>query len=193
MTLQTFTLGTFAQQGAAAAGDFDSIATTTVGAGGAADVTFSSIPSTYTHLQIRMLAGTNRATNTGDNFRIQLNSDTASNYRAHYLSGDGAAAFSGDQGALAFMEFGRLANANNSNIFGAGVIDLLDYKDTNKFKTLRAFVGYDINGDPTTSNLYLNSGLWRSTSAVTTIKVYPAYGTLWKQYTHIALYGIKAA
>ena len=171
-----------------ASGDFDSIATATVGSGGSADITFSSIPSTYTHLQIRMLAGTNRATNTGDNFRIQLNSDTASNYRAHYLS-----EFSGDQGAAAFMEFGRLANANNSNIFGAGVIDLLDYKDTNKFKTLRALVGYDINGDPTTSNLYFNSGLWRSTSAVTTIKLYPAYGTLWKQDTHIALYGIKAA
>lgn len=33
--------------------DYDSIATTTVGAGGAASITFSSIPSTYQHLQIR--------------------------------------------------------------------------------------------------------------------------------------------
>ena len=67
----------------AAIGDFESIATTTVGSGGIADVTFSSIPATYTHLQLRGIARTNRADSNQDAVVVRFNSDTGNNYSRH--------------------------------------------------------------------------------------------------------------
>jgi hypothetical protein len=49
-------LGIIASSRLAAVGDYESIATVSVGGGGAADVEFTSIPGTYTHLQIRALS-----------------------------------------------------------------------------------------------------------------------------------------
>jgi predicted patatin/cPLA2 family phospholipase len=76
-----------------------------------------------------------------------------------------------------------------ANIFGAGVIDILDYANTNKYKTVRALSGHDNNGSG-----YVNfeSGLWMSTSAITSIKLFTA-GNVYAQYTQFALYGIKGA
>lgn len=75
----------------APSGAYDSIATTTVGSGGTATVTFSSIPATYTHLQIRCLMRTDRAVAyTATNWRF--NSDSSSNYSYHAITGDGATA-----------------------------------------------------------------------------------------------------
>jgi len=166
---------------------YESIATTTVGAGGAADVTFSSIPSTYTHLQIRFIArGDYAATNL--NLAFQLNSDTSNAYTYHQLIGDGstAAAYSGASQGLGFA--GRITQASaGSNIFGAGVIDILDYKDTNKYKTVRSLGGWDNNGS---GMMTLQSSLYMSASAVSTIKLYGNLGNL-TQYSSFALYGIK--
>ena len=68
---------------------YESIATTTVGAGGATDVTFSSIPSTYQHLQIRALAGNNNGSTGVGSFYVQLNADTGNNYSWHRVFGNG--------------------------------------------------------------------------------------------------------
>jgi hypothetical protein len=51
----------------AAVGDFESIATVTVGGGGAATVEFTSIPATYTHLQLRYIA---QKTSNGSNYNV---------------------------------------------------------------------------------------------------------------------------
>ena len=77
--------------GAGPKGDFESIATTTVGSGGQSTITFSSIPSTYKHLQIRYAA---KNSGTSENFvamKWVYNSDTAANYSNHYIYGSGAA------------------------------------------------------------------------------------------------------
>ena len=75
-------------------GSYDSIATTTVGAGGTTSITFSSIPQTYTHLQLRMLTIGN-GSNTASGF-MALNCDsTSTNYYTHYLYGNGATAAAG--------------------------------------------------------------------------------------------------
>ena len=57
------------------AGDFESISTVSVGSGGAANVEFTSIPATYTHLQIRSLAQTNRSSIGRDIVNININND----------------------------------------------------------------------------------------------------------------------
>ena len=186
MTLQTFTLGTFAQQGVAA-GDFDSIATTTVGSGGAADVTFSSIPSTYTHLQVRAIARST-AVQTSTNCYLRFNSDSGSNYSTHYLLGQGTSASAGAETSTAYIYTGALiAASSTASSFEGSVIDVLDYANTNKYKTVRTLAGWDANGS---GFIALWSGSWRNTNAVTSITLLPATGNF-AQYSHFALYGVK--
>ncbi len=168
---------------------FESIATVTVGSGGQSSAEFTSIPATFTHLQIRGIGRTTTAT-TSEQIYIQFNTDTASNYSLHYLYGDGTTAYAGGGASQSNMYAFRVTGANaGSNIFGGGVVDILDYANTNKYKTLRTLSGEDRNGS---GFLFYQSGSWRSTSAITSIKLYPSSGNL-AQYSHFALYGIKGA
>ena len=171
-------------------GVYDSIATTTVGSGGASTIDFTSISSSYTHLQIRMLVRTNQSS-TGDTIWIRCNSDTSSNYTAHILYGDGAsvgsqANYTNDRMYLQY--YGIAGDTATSNVFGVCVLDLLDYKNTNKYKTIRMLSGADRNG---AGDVEFASGLWMSTNAVSSITISPRYGTNFKQYSRFALYGIK--
>lgn len=172
-------------------GAYDSIATSTVGAGGAASVTFSSIPATYTHLQVRMIARDNRASNTSDSGAFRFNSDSGTNYAYHALIGTGSSA---TVSAVDTYNRGLIdrfsASTAGSNTFGAVVMDILDYANTSKYKTVRMLGAYDNNGD---GQIVLSSGLWQSTSAISTILIYPNVGTSWDQYSQFALYGIKGA
>ena len=173
---------------------FFQIATTTIGPGGAASITFSSIPTTYTHLQLRMLIRTNRSDFYLDYLKITYNSDSGANYTTHHLAGDGSASTIGAYGAASqnFTQVLRLAGSNSpslANTFGVAVVDILDYANTNKYKTLRNIGGVDFNGS---GELGLYSGLWMNTSAINTITLTVGGGTLINQYSTIALYGVKA-
>ena len=169
-------------------GAFDSLATTTVGAGGAASVTFSSIPSGYTHLQIRAIS---RTTSTGVNAYLQFNSDaSSSNYTLHQLYGDGSAAASYGSGTGAFAGaylFYGASSSQGANVFGGAVIDILDYSSTTKFKTGRSLNGFDNNGS---GLIFLSSALWLNTAAITSITILPQSANF-AQFTQFALYGIK--
>ena len=79
------------------------------------------------------------------------------------------------------------AASNTSGIFSGGVIDILDYANTNKYKTSRGLSGYDANGS---GLLYLASGLWMNTAAITSIEITDALGNFATNST-FALYGIK--
>ena len=169
---------------AVALGSYYSISTATVTSGGTADITFSSIPQTYTHLQIRMIA---QGTSGGGIFTI-FNSDTATNYSYHSLTGDGATATSNSGTTAANMLIVRNGGIQTAaNTFSAGVIDILDYANTNKYKTLRTLNGGDANGS---GNIQLESGNWRNTVAVTSITL-THNGSGFAQYSSFALYGIK--
>jgi hypothetical protein len=170
---------------------YESIATVTVGSGGSATVEFTSIPGTYTHLQIRMLERATGSYNGGYVDGVQFNSDTASNYSWHELLGDGSSASAAAGATQTSMRAGRMpAGGVGANIFGTSIIDILDYANTNKYKTIRTLGGFDSNS--TTGTIVLGSGNWRSTSAITSIKLIPAADTF-AQYSHFALYGIKGA
>ena len=171
----------------APSGAYDSIATTTVGAGGASSITFSSIPSNYTHLQIRVLARDSRA-NSATNLVIQFNGDTAANYADHVLYGNSTSAVAGADVSQTSAVAIRVAGNNAaSNCFGAGVIDILDYANTSKYKTMRSLSGFE---DNSSGQIWLISGLWISTSAVTSITIAPTTSPI-LQYSSFALYGIK--
>lgn len=174
--------------GGGAANSYESIATVTVGAGGSSTITFSSIPSTYKHLQIRGIA---REQSGGfDQIYLQLNSDTGTNYAKHQLYGDGTSA--GASGNATQDNISVSANPGpnqTSNVFSGFVIDLLDYTNTNKYKTVRSLGGADSNG---TGYVWYASGLWQNTNAVNSVKLYPSGGgTAFVQYSSFALYGVK--
>ena len=172
----------------AAATDYESIASTTVGAGGSASVTFSSIAGTYSHLQVRFLGRDNRAS-TQDTLLMRFNSDSGSNYRIHYLYGDGSTAGAGGFASTGIEVYRIAAASSGASMFGAGVVDILDYTSVNKNKTTRSLAGLDMNGS---GEVVLGSGLWFATpAAITSITLTPTNGTLFSQYSSFALYGIK--
>ena len=171
----------------AAATSYESIATVTVGSGGTSSISFSSIPSTFKHLQIRVLA---RTTNGGsDNYaNLTFNSDSGANYSYHDLQGTGSAAAATGLASQNAIYLQRYAGAGAAaSIFGASVTDVLDYQDTNKYKTVRNLGGDDRNG---AGYIYLVSGSWRNTAAITSITITPEANN-WAQYSTFALYGIK--
>lgn len=169
-------------------GSYESIATVTVGSGGSSSITFSSIPATYTHLQIRGICKTDRADD-NDNVKMQFNGDTASNYSHHILLGTGSSVVAAATANASSILTIAGAAANVASVFGSGVIDILDYKDTNKYKTVRTLGGYESNS---TGFIALQSGNWRSTSAITSITLAPNIGSNFNQYSQFALYGVKS-
>ena len=169
-------------------GDFESIATVTVGSGGAANVEFTSIPGTYQHLQIRAI-GRNTTAATGlDGVFAQFNSDTGSNYARHNLIGNGTSASASATTSTTVMVFGQIPKNNETaDRFGVFVCDILDYANTNKYTTTRSLLGTDLNGS---GEVRLTSGLWQNSAAVTSIKL-TCETNNFAQYSHFALYGIK--
>ena len=90
-----------------------------------------------------------------------------------------------------FIETLRFPGATSSaNIFGAIVIDILDYANTSKYKTARLLGGADQNGS---GEVWSHSGNWRNTTAISSIKLLEAVTGNFVQYSHFALYGIKGA
>ena len=168
-----------------ASGAYASIATVTLGSA-TASVTFSSIPSTYTHLQIRAIFSPSV---TGAYTSLRFNSDTGANYTIHKLSGNGSAASAAGYSSRTDTAFNDDSNGTTS-IFGAVVCDILDYANTSKYKTQRSLYGVDLNGSGT---MFLTSGLWQSTTAISTITIAATSSGLFNQYSSFALYGIKGA
>ena len=163
-------------------GSYESIQTVDVGSGGASVITFSSIPSTYTHLQIRGIA---RATNTTNGILMRFNSDSSSSYWRHFLYADGASISSNGYSGTSIEYVYGTTSSQLASSFGANVVDILDYQNTNKNKTVRILSGVDVNG--TGGFLQFSSGSWSNTSAISSISLTFAFA----QYSSFALYGIK--
>lgn len=163
---------------------YESIATVTVGSGGSSTITFSSIPSTYQHLQVRALVYASSA----GNIQGRFNSDSGNNYARHYVYGDGASAAAGNDTSINYLNFGYVPSS--SNYFSAAITDIFDYTSTSKNKTTRTLTGYDANGS---GLIILYSGLWFATpAAISSITITPQSGTF-SQYSSFALYGIKGS
>lgn len=180
----------------ASTNSYESIDTYLIGSGGSSGITFSAIPSTYKHLQIRAMVRETRSTYGISEFNMTFNSDSGANYSHHGLWGDGSG--SADASGNASTNYIRVGNGtfgtNTGNSFGAGIIDILDYANTSKNKTMRALTGVDVNGTVggIGGRVGLFSGEWYNTAAITSITLTPASpATDFNQYSHFALYGIK--
>jgi hypothetical protein len=174
---------------------YESIQTVTVTGSSTASITFSSIPQTYKHLQIRgILRGVGAGFGSGT-FGVvgRLNNDSGSNYSNHVLFGNGSSASAGaatSQTSEAIVNFPGTSETANS--FGAFVLDILDYSNTSKFKTSRTLGGYD--GNNTNGIVTFRSDLWQNTAAVTQIDLTAGISgpnQFWAANSSFALYGIK--
>jgi hypothetical protein len=163
---------------------YESIATATPS--GSSSVTFSSIPSTYQHLQIRV----NVINASVTQYLIRPNNDTTNgNYACHTLYGDGSSAGAGGSTASNPIIACNLSNPSTSSP-QTMIIDIQDYASTTKFKTIRVLTGNDRNG---AGGIELNSVLWRSTSAITSLVFPNANSVNYNSGSVFSLYGIKGA
>ena len=123
--------------------------------------TFTNIPQTYTHLQVRVMTHDSGATSPID-IALRVGSstsavDTGNNYAYHRLYGNGTGAYSDNGTTTSFISCAFCPGSGiSSSIMGVAVIDILDYANTNKYKTVRALGGYDANGS---GNANFHSGL----------------------------------
>jgi hypothetical protein len=174
-------LGIYASQitGHLSTNSYESIATVT---GSGSSVTFSSIPSTYKNLQIRYMDLSGVLPTILD---LQFNSDTAANYSSTQPYGDGSSAAAGGAANTTYIGVGV---SGSSTYPSAGVVDILDYQNTNKYKTVRTLNGVDVNGAG--GYAWFSSGSWRNTNAVASITLFINRYSF-NQYSSFALYGVK--
>jgi hypothetical protein len=180
-------LGTVASQFAGKPfGSFESIATAT--GSGTNQIVFNTIPSTYEHLQLRYIV---RGTGSGDFRDLDITINGSSSYRSHFLRGNGSAPSAGnDPGGTTVIRPQITPSGDmTSGVFAVGVIDILDYKNTNKNTTLRGLAGVDTNG-VVTQRIDFFSSVYLATTTVSSITINLNIGNF-ATGSRFALYGIK--
>lgn len=160
---------------------YEPIATTTLGSA-AANITFSSIPSTYTDLRI-VLVGTS-ASNTQDVY-VQYNG--SSSYGKTYLSGNGTTVTSGRTTSQTYWVITQNA-FTSSTVPTMHTVDIFSYAGST-YKTGLSTSSADLNGSGAIDR---SVGVWLNTAVITSVLLKPSAGN-WNAGTTATLYGIKAA
>lgn len=169
----------------------EAIATTYLEAD-AATVTFSSIPATYEHLQLRMNVRTVRASAL-ETVGIRFNGDTAGNYATFRIVGqDGTPLVGTEASQTRAYAAGQMPTTTSASpLYGAGLVEILDYANTNKNTTILFFSG---ELDATYPYVTFGSGLWDATAAVATILLYPANASAgFTRGSSFTLYGLNSS
>ncbi len=168
----------------------EAIATTYLEAD-AASVTFSSIPATYEHLQLRTNIRTARASAL-EPTAIQFNGDTGSNYASHRLIGQSSTPLAGrETSQTRAYATGQMPTATaERSFYGSGYVDILDYANTNKNTTILFLSG---ENEATYPYVTFGSALWDATAAVATILLYPLHGSNFARGSEFTLYGLKSS
>jgi len=159
-------LGLLSQGGASGAANFQLISTSLISST-TSSVTFSAIPATFKHLQIRVVGRYTAATSIS-NLTLRFNGDTGSNYGYQSLRGQGTTITGAQPGAYqTSLLTGSLPGASASaNGFGSSFIDVVDYANTTKIKTTKSF-----GGNAASLDVFMFNGTWNNTAAITSILV----------------------
>ena len=166
---------------------FTKIASVTVGSGGASSIDFTSIPSTYTDLCLKLSARTNESSDR-TNLYLRFNSNAANySYKQLYGNGSSAVSTTGSSQAQAYLGVIDGATATSST-FGNAEIYVPSYAASN-YKSI-SFDGINEN-NATQAFAFLSANLWSDTSAITAVNILPSGGTSFVQYSTATLYGIK--
>ena len=165
------------------AATYTPIATTTLGSA-ASNVTFNSIPSTYTDLVLVISANIS----TAQNAWLQFNGDTGANYSDTFLYGNGTSAASGRNSSITvgyIDAYGYFPSA--ANTFGTNITHIMNYSNTTTYKT---FIS---RGNNAGAGVEANVTLWRSTAAINSILIDLVGATTYSAGSTFTLYGILAA
>ena len=170
---------------------FIKIASATVGSGGSASISFSSIPSGFTDLCIKVSA---RGAGSNVGLVTQFNGDTGANYNWLRIYGDGFNV-NNQKGSTLGPPYTSFVLATNitpstytANAFGNAEIYIPNYGSSN-FKTTSSEGVVENNA--TLGELYLTAGIWNNTSEITSISFSVDGGGSFAQYSTINLYGIS--
>lgn len=143
----------------AAGSTYTPIATQTLSSS-ASTVTFSSISGSYTDLIL--VTDNIQSGGTQANLFVQFNSDSGSNYSRTWLSGDGSSAFSGRESSQTKMGLTAYCYPQTTTRW-AGLIHIENYSNETTYKTVL------IRGNNSAVGVDSIVGLWRSTSAITSL------------------------
>jgi hypothetical protein len=173
------------------ANTYVAIQTVTVGSGGVGSIAFTSIPQTYTDLIVKLSArGSYAGGGTANNY-LTFNS-SATSYNDVSLFGNGASisSFTQGTGTTTRIYAGSIQNDSwTANIFGDFECYIPNYATAN-YKPVSMDDATEYNA--TGARMYLQSGLWSNTAAITSITFTPELGTF-LQYSTATLYGIKSS
>jgi len=177
-------LGLLSQGGSSAPVAFELISTQVLGSN-AASVTFSSIPATYRHLQLRIV-GKNSGNDTGINMTFN---GVSTGYAWHNLYGNGGSALiENGSPSVGFIKLrNSMSESATANAFAVSITDIVDYSSSNKFKTSRTFSG----ARDTSTGVNMSSGLSTSLTAISSLTLTPEAATNFVTNSRFSLYGVK--
>jgi hypothetical protein len=161
---------------------FTLIASSTVGAGGASTIDFTSIPSTYTDLLVKL---STREPNQ-DFVLCQFNNDTGANYSSRFVRGNGSTTASATSTSLRVGV--SASTSGTANTFSNCEFYVPNYAGSNQ-KSVSTDATDEVNA--TANYMFLSAGLWTGTSAITSIKLFSNAAANFVQYSTAYLYGIK--
>ena len=175
-------------------GDFESISSA-VGTGSSGVITFSSIPQTYKHLQLRCTLKDVYTTSAVEGVYFRVNGTAGTSYAYHQMDGNGTSTTSSASSSSSEI-FVRKAipsgHSDYANLTGVMTVDILNYTSTSQLKTFRILNAMERNSSDTNSIVGMASGLFSSTAAITQITVH-TNADRFATTTKISLYGIKGA
>jgi hypothetical protein len=166
---------------------YEAIATVTVGSGGAANIEFTSIPATFTDLNI--LLSLRQTAVGGTNVNMIFNNSTTSYSNRDIISAAGTVASESTVLGTSSIKVGFIPENTNytANTFSNQYVYIPNYAgSTNKSVS----TDNAMENNSTTVYFGLFAGLWSNTSAITSIKLTPENGNF-VQYSTATLYGIK--
>ena len=158
-----------------------------------ASVEFTSIPSSYEHLQVRFTARSTDGSGTYTSVNLQFGTgggavDTGTNYARHYMFGNSSTETAGGNTGINQIWLGTIDNSDaNAAMYAAQLVDILDYANTNKNTTVQG-----VNGTLGSPEVRFNSGLWDATGAVDRIKLAPYAGSFTRG-SEFTLYGLNSS
>jgi len=167
--------------GGGASGAYDLLSTYTVPSTSSSTISLTNIDQGYKHLQVR-IANSN-SSGTGASFTVQFNSVSSSQYNNHHLQNYDGTVGTGWQGSQSSVFY-----INNGFAASSGcVMDILDYSSSVKNTTVRAL---SFQNSGSNKVVWLHSGLWENTSAVSSMQLTPSFGSAGTG-TRVSIYGIK--
>lgn len=163
----------------------------------AGNITWSAIPQTYKHLQIRISTQDHNATNSGTGFTLAIYFNGDNNYGKQVtglIRGHGTTEVvyrSTGWSTIAYMQ----AEVDIPRYSGS-VMDIMDYTSTNKKSVCTSLSGYV----GTLNNVEFGSSMWHTATsgsgvdaAVTSIMLHSPGGGGLLRGTSATLYGIKSS